>query len=146
MIKLRRSILPSCLLVGAVSAPADGQDVTHLDAATVRTAFEKGSVLVDGAGGNFMVHASRRDSAGQCEIHTRDADVIYVLEGSATFVIGGTCPDAKSTGPDEMRGSAIEGGQTRQLGKGDVIVVPRDTPHWFKEVDGPVLYYVVKVR
>ena len=47
---------------------------------------------------------------------------------------------------DEIRGSAIREGATRQLAKGDVVVVPNGTPHWFKTVDEPVLYYVVKVR
>ena len=53
---------------------------------------------------------------------------------------------ARATAPDEVRGTAIEHGESRRLGKGDVIIVPSGTPHWFKEVDGPVLYYVVKVR
>lgn len=30
--------------------------------------------------------------------------------------------------------------------KGDVVVIPNGTPHWFKEVKAPFLYYVVKVR
>ena len=49
------------------------------------------------------------------EIHTRDTDIIYVLQGSATLVTGGTAVDAKDTGPEELRGTAIEGGETREL-------------------------------
>src|SRR5205807_1964202 len=97
-------------------------------------------------GGNYMVHASRREAAGMAEIHTKDADVVYVLEGTATLVTGGTAIDAKTTAPDELRGTAITGGETRQLKKGDVIIVPAGVPHWFKEVTNPFLYYVVKVR
>ena len=52
----------------------------------------------------------------------------------------------KTTAPDEIRGSNVQGGETRTLTKGDVIVVPNGTPHWFKEVSGTVLYYVVKVQ
>jgi len=92
------------------------------------------------------VHASRREAAGQAEVHTRDTDIIYVLEGATTFVTGGTVVEGKTTAPDEIRGTAITDGASRRLGKGDVIIVPNGTPHWFKEVDGPVLYYVVKVR
>ena len=47
---------------------------------------------------------------------------------------------------DEYRGTMIDGGETRQLKKGDVVIVPKGTPHWFKQVDGTFLYYVVKVR
>ena len=80
------------------------------------------------------------------EIHTRDTDIAYVLEGSATLVTGGTAVDAKSTGPEELRGSAITGGETRQLQPGDVVVIPNGVPHWFKNVTAPFLYYVIKVR
>ena len=133
------------LLIAGV-APALAADVTYFPANEVSAAFDKGAVLFDGAGRNYMVHASRRDAAGQAEVHVKDADIIYVLEGSTTFVTGGTVVDGKTTAPDEIRGTAIKDGETRRLGKGDVIIVPNGTPHWFKEVEGPVLYYVVKVR
>jgi mannose-6-phosphate isomerase-like protein (cupin superfamily) len=69
-----------------------------------------------------------------------------VMEGTATFVTGGTAVDAKETAPNEIRGSRIEGGVTRQLSKGEVIIVPNNTAHWFKEVNGEFLYYTIKVR
>jgi hypothetical protein len=62
------------------------------------------------------------------------------------LVTGGTVVDAKATEPNEMRGSRIDGGITRQLSKGEVIIVPSNTPHWFKEVNGEFLYYTIKVR
>jgi glc operon protein GlcG len=80
------------------------------------------------------------------EVHELDADIIYVLEGSATFVTGGTVEDPTTTAAKEIRGSAIHGGDTRRIGKGDVLIVPSGTPHWFKDVNGPLNYYVVKVR
>jgi len=54
--------------------------------------------------------------------------------------------EGKNTAADEVRGSSINGGNTRKIAKGDVIVVPAGTPHQFKEVSSPFLYYVVKVR
>ena len=133
-------------LLFAAASPSLGADVTYFPAEKVSAAFAKGAVLFDGEGRNYMVHASRRDAAGQAEVHVKDADIIYVLEGSTTFVTGGTVVDGKTTAPDEIRGTRIDGGESRRLGKGDVIIVPNGTPHWFKDVDGPVLYYVVKVR
>ena len=41
---------------------------------------------------------------------------------------------------------AIVNGEERRIGTGDVLIVPAGTPHWFKEVPGPLNYYVVKVR
>jgi glc operon protein GlcG len=49
-------------------------------------------------------------------------------------------------GPEELRGTGIQGGETRQLVPGEVVVIPNGVPHWFKQVQGPFLYYVVKVR
>ncbi|HVM95526.1 MAG TPA: cupin domain-containing protein, partial [Candidatus Acidoferrales bacterium] len=129
----------------AGDSPTDG--VKYFDKETVAAAFAKGAVLFDGDGSrNYMVHTSRRDKAGMAEVHVKDADIIYVLDGSATFVTGGTVVEGKTTDPDEIRGAAINGGDTRAIAKGDVIIVPNGTPHWFKEVPGPLTYYVVKVR
>lgn len=121
--------------------------VMFFDSNTVSDAFAKGAVLSGGANGeNYMVHASRREKAGLSEVHDLDTDIIYVLDGTATVVTGGRSIDAKTIEAGEHRGSSIEGGETRNLKKGDVLIVPKGTPHWFKQVDGTFLYYVVKVR
>ena len=121
--------------------------VSYWEKGKVEEAFSKGAVLFDGSDGrNYMVHASRREKPGQAEIHTKDADVIYVLQGSATFITGGEAVDGRTIAPDELRGSSIKGGETRKIGKGDVIIVPHGVPHQFLEVTNPFLYYVVKVR
>jgi glc operon protein GlcG len=120
--------------------------VLFFDKTQVNASFSKGAVLLDGEGRNYMVHTSRRDKPGLAEIHTLDTDIIYVMEGTATFVTGGTAVESKEIAPNEIRGSRIEGGDTRQLSKGDVIIVPNNTPHWFREVSGEFLYYTIKVR
>ncbi len=129
-------------LTGAKSA-----SVRFFGADSVKDAFSKGAVIEDGSnGGNYMVHASRREGAGMSEVHELDTDIIYVLEGTATFVTGGRSVGSKEVAANEFRGSSIEGGDERKLVKGDVIIVPNNTPHWFKEIGGTFLYYVVKVR
>jgi glc operon protein GlcG len=120
--------------------------VLFFDAKQVSTSFSNGAVLLDGSDRHYMVHTSRRDKPGLAEIHALDTDIIYVLQGSATIVTGGTAVDSKQTEPNEIRGSRIEGGITRELAKGQVIIVPNNTPHWFKEVNGEFLYYTIKVR
>jgi uncharacterized protein GlcG (DUF336 family)/mannose-6-phosphate isomerase-like protein (cupin superfamily) len=126
--------------------PANKSAVIFFDASQVNTSFSKGAVLVDGTDRNYMVHTSRRDKPGQAEIHTLDTDIIYVMQGTAAFVTGGSAVEAKEIAPNEIRGSRIEGGDARQLKKGDVIIVPNNTPHWFKDVSGEFLYYTIKVR
>lgn len=120
--------------------------VLFFDKNQVSASFAKGAVLLDGTGRNYMVHTSHREKPGLAEIHTLDTDIIYVVEGSATFVTDGAAVELKEIAPNEFRGSSIEGGDVRQLSKGDVIVVPNGTPHWFKQVGGTFLYYTIKVR
>src|ERR1043166_7791473 len=134
--------------MGSMSAGNDAPpSVSYFEKSKVDDAFAKGAVLFDGSDGrNYMVHASRREKPGQAEFHEKDADVIYVLQGTATLVTGGEVIDGKTTAPDEIRGSSIKGGETRKISKGDVIIVPHSTPHQFIEVTDPFLYYVVKVR
>ena len=128
------------------TVPAAKSPVLFFDAKQVSTSFSTGAALFDGNDRNYMVHTSRRDKPGLAEIHTLDTDIIYVMEGTATIVTGGTAVEAKEIAPNEIRGSRIEGGVTRQLSKGQVIIVPNNTAHWFKEVNGEFLYYTIKVR
>ncbi len=130
---------------GADDPPAT-RPVRYWRAENVAKSFAEGAVLYAESDAPYMIHTSRRTAPGLAEVHTRDTDLIYVLEGSATFVTGGVVRAPKNTAADEIRGEAIEGGETRVLAKGDVIVVPAGTPHWFKDVAPPVLYYTIKVR
>jgi glc operon protein GlcG len=143
---MRTTILLGLLLSlpSVAGAQADDSKVAAIRHDEVSAAFAKGQPLLEVT--DYKVHASRREGPGIAEIHTRDTDIAYVLEGSATLVTGGTPVDVKSIGSEELRGSAIHGGETRELVKGDVVVIPNGVPHWFKEVKAPFLYYVVKVR
>lgn len=131
------------LLVAAGRVQAQSAPATYIESGAVAAAFAKGAPLIEVAG--YKIHASRREAPGMAEIHERDTDIVYVLEGTATMVTGGTVPGAKTIAQDEIRGPAIEGGERRVLQKGDVLIVPNGTPHWFMDVQGPFLYYVVKV-
>ncbi len=118
--------------------------VTYFDSGRLKAAFAKGMPLIEIE--NYKVHASHRDGAGTVEVHERDTDIVYVLEGSATLVTGGEMVDGKPIAKEEIRGASIRGGETRRIVPGDVIIIPNGVPHWFKEVPGPLNYYVVKVR
>jgi glc operon protein GlcG len=125
-------------------AQAGDAGVTYLASDQVKAAFAKGVPMVEV--GDYKIHASRREGPGLVEVHTRDTDIAYILQGSATLVTGGTAVGLKPIGPEEFRGTDVHGGETRRLTVGDVIVIPNGKPHWFKTVEGPLLYYVVKVR
>ena len=126
--------------------------VTYIESQKVQASFQKGAVLVGEdenmmhAARNYMVHASHRDKAGVVEIHEQDTDIVYVLKGSAQLITGGTPVGTKTIAPHELRAPTVNGGETRRLVPGDVVIIPNGVPHWFKEVEAPFDYYVVKVR
>ena len=126
--------------------------VTYIESDKVAASFAKGAVLVGEdenmmhAARNYMVHASHRDKAGVVEIHEQDTDIVYVLKGSAQLITGGTPVGTKTIAPHEFRAPTADGGETRKLIPGDIVIIPNGVPHWFKEVQAPFDYYVVKVR
>jgi len=133
-------------LAGAAAVTGAGatMSITYFRGAEVAEAFVKGRPLVEVA--NYKVHASHRDGAGKAEVHLRDTDIIHVLHGKATLVTGGTVLEGQTIEPDEIRGAGLQGGDTRHLAEGDVVVVPSGVPHWFQQASAPFNYYVVKVR
>ena len=130
----------------ALAAPFAQQEsaVKYFPASDVAAMFVKGGTVTSGP--NYTVMAAQRTAGGEAELHDHDTDVFRIMSGSATFVTGGRMIGAHITEPGETRGSGIEGGETRQLSPGDVVVIEKGTPHWFKAVEGRVEYFVVKAR
>jgi mannose-6-phosphate isomerase-like protein (cupin superfamily) len=72
-------------------------------------------------------------------VHEREAELFYVLDGSGTMVTGGKLREEKRTNAENLTGVGIEGGTTRRVAKGDYVMVPENTPHWFSQVDGTLV-------
>ena len=94
--------------------------------------------------GDYTVQMLKRTAPGQVEVHTKETDIFYVVDGEATIVTGGTMVGGKETQPNQLRGTSIDGGQTHHLKKGDSITIPAGVPHWFKEVPQSIQYFTVK--
>ena len=77
----------------------------------------------------YQIINTIRDKDGQAEIHADWNDNLFVQEGEATFVTGGTIPGSKLTAPGEHRGKAITGGTNRPMRAGDYFLIPAGTPH-----------------
>ena len=91
----------------------------------------KAEDLIGGEGMQLRVaiqHDERKDSA-DAEVHDAADDVFYVLEGSAQLTLGGKLENPREATPGEWKSKTIVGGQTFTIKKGDLIVVPRGTPH-----------------
>jgi mannose-6-phosphate isomerase-like protein (cupin superfamily) len=79
-----------------------------------------------------------RAAVGPAAIHEKEAEFFYVIDGSATMVTGGKLVDEKRNG-DNLTGTGIEGGTPRSVAKGDFIVVPENTAHWFSAINGTLV-------
>ena len=78
-----------------------------------------------------------RAAIGPSAVHKKYAEFFYVVDGSATLVTGGKLANEKSNG-DNLSGTGIEGGSPRQVAKGDFVIVPEGTPHWFSAINGNI--------
>ncbi len=134
------------LLTAAAASTQEGalaavHYIPHDQAAAV---MAKGGPIVSDPG--LIVLANRR-GAGAVEYHEHTNHIFIMVDGEATFITGGTMIGAKQTGPDQMRATSIEGGQTFHLSKGDVITIPAKTPHWWKEVTTKTVgYYAINIE
>jgi len=69
-------------------------------------------------------------------IHDKDAELFYIIDGAATIVTGGKIVNPTRPNPNNTNGTAIEGGVSQVLGKGDFVLVPEGVPHWFTDIKG----------
>ena len=88
--------------------------------------------------------------------HHDITEIYHIVEGNAVFVSGGTIVSGSEMAPNSrgvrrvvgpsVRGIAIEGGRSIDVGPGDAIIVPPDTPHGFSRIVSPrIIYTVVRV-
>jgi mannose-6-phosphate isomerase-like protein (cupin superfamily) len=127
----------------------------YMSAADITTGLST-AVAADAAAGAAVTVAPgiavrRRTGGGEPQyaiIHPLSMEIYYIIEGTASLVTGGVLdpPPAAPADPDVVRSKTITNGLIRKVGKGDVIVVPPGTPHWFSAVDGTITYLESRVR
>ena len=130
-------------VVAVLTTTAQSPSVTYVEHDKVAAALANGGSLVTAS--NLTVSGNHRAMPGQVEVHEKETDILYMVDGEATFVTGGAMVGGKQTAPGQLRGSDVKGGETRHLKKGDLIVIPAGIPHWFKEVSPLINYLTVKV-
>ena len=103
--------------------------------------------LIGGAGMELRVAIQHENNttAANAEIHDASDDVYYVLDGTATLTLGGTLESPKEIEPGEWRGPRITGGQKVEIAKGDLVVVPRGTPHHRSTTNQDFTMILIKV-
>jgi len=87
----------------------------------------------------YTVNLEYRASVGNAAVHETEAELFYVIDGSSTLTTGGKLTGEKRTNAENLTGTGIEGGESRHIAKGDFVIVPDHTPHWFSKIDGTVV-------
>jgi mannose-6-phosphate isomerase-like protein (cupin superfamily) len=87
----------------------------------------------------YNVSLEYRAAVANAAVHETEAELFYVVDGSATLVTGGKLRAETRTNAANLSGTGIDGGQSRHVAKGDFIMVPEGTPHWFSAIDGTVV-------
>ena len=138
-------LLVSDQQTAAPPAPAPGSPATYKSGEELLAALEKAldrGGMTSGVVGNtdqYRINMIRRVKPAAALAHPGNTELHYITEGAGTLVTGGTIVRPAGGGS-----ATIENGVTRRVAKGDVIVVPADTPHWYKDVEGSITYLEVR--
>jgi mannose-6-phosphate isomerase-like protein (cupin superfamily) len=155
------AILLALPQVGATPIPA-----TDVTAATIQATLRQQIAssttdipirTVDAGGHHVGIGLVHRPTGfkGYAASHDKVTEVYQVLEGSGTLVTGGAMVNPQRrdnvaenvtqiNGPG-VSGASIQGGASRRISKGDMVIIPAGTPHWFSEVQESITYTVVRV-
>lgn len=157
-------VLTAVVLTAALSSPARAQTMspstpappaTIMDWAAISAALDKFGPAATAATGAAVtvspgISVRRRAAGGQPQyaiIHPLSVEVYQIIEGGGTLVTGGVLdPSVAAENPDLIRTKSIKGGVTRTVAKGDVIVMPPGTPHWFSAIDGSITYLEARIQ
>jgi mannose-6-phosphate isomerase-like protein (cupin superfamily) len=84
---------------------------------------------------------------GDANLHrVNTTEIYYMLSGTATLVTGGTMVDPyqPESSTTSLRAPRIDGGASRRVGPGDVVIIPGHTPHWWSSLDSDIEYLIFR--
>jgi mannose-6-phosphate isomerase-like protein (cupin superfamily) len=158
---------PNAAVAQQAASPANSLPATYVSAADIQANLNAAPNsatnplpnirVVDAGGYNVAVGVIHRPQTppGVAAVHFKVTEIYHVTDGAGTLVTGGTMVNAKTRPADAISvrledgpgasGSAIQGGVSRRIKAGDVVVIPAGVPHWFSEIEGSITYVVVRV-
>ena len=77
----------------------------------------------------YRAQLEYRPGTSPAAVHEKDAELMVVLEGTGNIVTGGKLVDEKRNNANNLGGSSIAGGNSQAVVKGDMLIVPANTPH-----------------
>jgi mannose-6-phosphate isomerase-like protein (cupin superfamily) len=84
----------------------------------------------------YSANIEYRTAVAAAAIHETEAELFYVIDGGGTIVVGGQLTESQRTNAQNLTGKAITGGVSQKVTKGDFMLVPAGSAHWFSTIDG----------
>jgi len=148
---LMKLLLIPALFLTSLAFAADPDGFAMYTAAEIKSRAAAAKLDANKAGadrvatwGNHGLLLVRREGDGAAETHNTQVDVVTVISGEGTLIVGGTMVDGKTTAPNEIRGTSITGGTKHPMAVGDVFHIPAGVPHQML-VPKSLVIQVVKV-
>jgi hypothetical protein len=95
--------------------------------------------------GPYPVQLEYRTGTTPPSIHKGQAELIYVIDGGCTLIQGGTLEGVEAGAGPTLHATSIKGGKPLKIAKGDYVMVPPDTPHWYTDVQGTFVSMTIHV-
>ncbi len=151
-------ILPAAALAQtpAPATPPVATDVTAADIRSFIDALPRDRVSdlpirVVGVTGDYRVGVygvfRPQSVPGDANLHqVNTTEIYYMVSGAATLVTGGTMVEAYQppSSRTSLRAPRIEGGVSRRVVPGDVVIIPGHTPHWWSELESDIEYLIFR--
>lgn len=116
-------------------APALYMKATDIAAALEKAAEERPGMAVSSITNSdeYRINLIRRSEAAGAIVHQRGTELHFITEGAGTIVTGGII-----IRPTDGGRASIEGGLALRVSKGDAVLIPEGTPHWYSAVEGAI--------
>ncbi len=94
--------------------------------------------------GPFVHLLLRRTAQAEAELHAAEIDLVHIRSGRARLTTGGALGgERREVSPGEWRATSIDGGTSREVGPGDVLMIPSGVPHLWEPVGAEAFVYVI---
>ena len=100
----------------------------------------------DRQGHAWAIHANSRGKADEGVLHSHEdwTGVVVIVSGAATFITPGTASSGNGPRQTPEGGQLIGGGESHRVGQGDVVIIPPDAPHMYRNIQEPFRYLVIQ--
>lgn len=143
---MRVTLTGLMILIAAAVVSAQSQPATYKSAEALASALKAATATPGGmttaAVSNtdqYRINIVHRAKPAGALAHAGNTELHYIIEGSGTVVTGGTIVPGADGAP-----ASITNGVTQKVTKGDVIVVPANSPHWYSQIDSTITYLEVR--